>query len=286
DWDIYHEVTITLRIYDAAGNVDSSADTEDFTTNEAPELTSPSCEPDLGIESDTVFTFNVTYSDTDGYTPVDICVNISLGTWYTNNSMVYVSGDNMTGAIYTNSTTFPTNGEYSYVFHAYDGYIWTSTSPETFTVFTNASFQINFPIYLETGQYIHADGTLINTSGDPISGIWATTKILVSDTWDIVTGSESRGYIVDGYYSYTFSTSTMIPALYYINVNFTYFGIDFFTNHTLYLSIPGGPGHTITNVYFTFYNDNTGVGIEPLSFKVYASDSTPLGSGDRIYGNE
>ena len=35
-WDSGHEITVTLRIYDVAGNVDASADTEGFTTNTVP----------------------------------------------------------------------------------------------------------------------------------------------------------------------------------------------------------------------------------------------------------
>jgi len=40
-----------------------------------------------------------------------------------------------------------------------------------------------------------------------------------------------------------------------------------------------------TDVFFTFYNAKTGIGLDANSFKIYIDDTTPLTATDRLYGN-
>lgn len=82
------------------------------------------CVPNSGVAGYTIFTFTVTWTDTDGDTPADptayLSLNISRSGWNTNVSMVWISGSNSTGAIYNYSTTL-TVGSYTYHIWAYDG---------------------------------------------------------------------------------------------------------------------------------------------------------------------
>jgi len=104
----------------------------EFTTrtvaNQPPTLTNPSVEPPSGIADYTVFYFNITYSDPDGDPPVEIKVNISKPGWYINVTMTYISGDYVTGALYSYSTTLST-GVYDYLFYASDGIASTVNDP-------------------------------------------------------------------------------------------------------------------------------------------------------------
>ena len=76
-WDSGHEITVTLRIYDVAGNVDASADTELFTTNTPPTITGeiPSNDSD-GIELTPLL--RVLCTDADG--------DRMNATWWSNSS--------------------------------------------------------------------------------------------------------------------------------------------------------------------------------------------------------
>jgi len=254
--------------------------------NTLPCLTNISVTPETGYESQTEFTFNVTYSDEDADDPEEMRILLNLGTWSINETMTWVSGDNETGANYTYNTTFPSAGTYKLRYSAYDGFEWNTTSKYDVYVDMNVSFDINFPIYLEVGQYIFAEGT-INTNNNPINNTWVYTRLKDSADWSDVPYSDMKFYVNDeGYYKYTFSTSTMIPGIYYIIANFTHSGSEYTTNQTFYLSHPGGPGHAITSVYFMHYNVNTGIGIPYESFKTYVNSTSVISSSDRIYGNE
>ena len=228
-------------------------------------VTNITISPNTGVVYAT--SFNISATVTDPFNgDLTVYCNVSYGAWYENNTMSYVSGDNTTGALYTYIDTYPTIGTLTVTISAYNNESWASSST-TFTVLANASFQLNFPTFLEVGDYILADGTLVNSTGEPIDGTWVTTRILNS-TFDTVPESELKYYVTNSIYRYIFSTTTLTPGVYYIVVNYTYYGENFSTNRTLYLSDTSGPGHYATDAYFTFYNSLTGIGIEPLSFKI------------------
>jgi len=283
DADTNHTIYF-WRVYADDGTTNVSR-TYHFLVNTIPQLSSGSVDPVSGIESNTTFEFNVTISDADWTAGNTLNTYLIIGgTGSYNLSMSYVSGDNATGAYFNLSRTFPSAGIYTYRFLVYDGYVWNTTGTTGFTVGMDLSFDINFPVFLNVGQYIQSWGTIRNTTG-PIEGIDVTTKILNS-TYDIVPLSEMQFYVVNGMYFYSFSTSTMTPGIYYINVNYTSeLAIEYLTNWTLYLSDFTGPGHHVTDVYFTFYDANTGVGIGAEYFKIWVDSTTPLTSSDRIYGN-
>ena len=258
---------------------------DETTDNIAPEFDNESVTPSNGIESDTLFNFTCSYQDPDDGDPETFQVLIERGAWSLQEDMIYISGDNTTGSEWYYETTLPTTGTYDFEFIAEDPFEENESESLEVEVTANTSFDTNFPTFLEVGQYIMSWGTLKNTSGGPLDSIWVYTKILDSTDWSTVPESNHDYYVKNGQYMYVFSTSTMLPGIYYINVNYTYGGTDFFTNWTLYLSDFTGPGHIATNAYFTFYNNNTGVGIDALSFKVYVDDTVPLDANDRIYGN-
>lgn len=92
--------------------------------NNAPTLTSDSVSPSTGVASYTVFYFNVTWTDADNDNPTDsgayLKVNISRSGWDTNQTMIWVSGANDTGALYSYNTQL-TAGSYTYYMWACDG---------------------------------------------------------------------------------------------------------------------------------------------------------------------
>jgi hypothetical protein len=171
-------------------------------------------------------------------------------------------------------TIWGSEWKYSSVLHAYS----------TTTYNMNESFLINYPEYLEVGDYIFAFGTIINSSGSPINYTWVYTNI--TDIYgNIISGSETRFFVVNGFFYYVFSTSTMAPGIYFIHTNFTDSGSNYNYTKILYLSTIGGSGHISTSVHFTFYNSDTGEGIDPSSFKLYADNELPLTGSDRIYSS-
>jgi len=97
--------------------------------NTPPTLSNPSATPSVGEASSTVFYFNITYSDPDNDSPSEIKVNITKPGWYLNASMTYVSGDNLTGALYSYSTTLKA-GVYDILFYAFDGEDGTVNDPD------------------------------------------------------------------------------------------------------------------------------------------------------------
>lgn len=251
--------------------------------NTEPTLSSPTVEPSTGWEGNTSYFFNVTASDSlDNFT---VYSRAWYGSTIFNNSMNYVSGHNTTGADYTFSRTLPNPGVWSYQFLCYDGLQWSASSTYSMTVWANTSFQVNFPTYIEVGDYLWTRGSLQTGSGAPLNNTWVTTSIKDSNDMSTVPNSEMSYYVDQGRYDYVFSTSTMTPGKYYIWVNYTLYGHDYSTNRTFYLSNSSGPGHYSTKVFFNFYDSNKGTGLPPNLFKIYVGESSTLSADDRIYGN-
>lgn len=190
-------------------------------SNEGARITPSIVSPTTGTESDTTFNFTVNCSDFHGDT-LTVSANITDGgNWFNNLSLTLYDGATLTGANYTGTTTIPGNGQYEYKYYAYDGITWNASDTYYFNVTRNTSFAANFPTHLEVGDYIHVMGTLWNGTNDPINGTKVTTKILDKTDWSEVSDSEKECWVNDGFYYYLFSTSTMIPGIYYILANFT-----------------------------------------------------------------
>ena len=136
----------------------------------------------------------------------------------------------------------------------------------------NANFTFNFPQYLEVGDYLLASGTIVNITGAPVDSLWCHT-IIYNESGINVTGPYRPFWVVNGFYTYVFSTSAMIPGVYFIRLNFTQGGLDYNTTSILYLSQPGGAGHARAMIYFTYYNTNEGIGLPTETLQLFVNDS-------------
>lgn len=276
-WNTTYYVSINVSDYTVWTN-------ETFTilTRTTPLMSLANVDPTSGTDEDT-YEFNVTITDLDNDSQLVYADIRALGgATLKNVSMSWVSGDNVTGAVYNLSTTITVAGAYVCDFVSYDGLSWALLTSGVIQVASSAQFQISFPPYLEVGQYILAEGSLRNATGVPLNAVWVNTTILDSSWAEIADANMSR-YVVDGYYSYTFSTSSMIPGVYWIIVNFSADSTYYVLNSTLYLSDSSGSGHYAATLYFRCYNYNTGIGLDTNAFKIYADDSLPLTAADRLY---
>jgi len=255
-----------------------------YEVNEKPVFESLAYDPDVIIESDTTVFFNSTITDSTN------TINASVRLWYGSTlydvAMTWIEGDNTTtGGNFSYNRTFPNPGTWNLIFYAGDGHLMEDAGPFQFDVLANTTFQISFPEYREVGDYIQSVGTIKNATGFPLNHTWVKTKIINDTYWTTAANSEMDLYVVNGYYHYIFSTSSMIPGKYYIIVNYTGGATEFSSNWTLYLSDSSGPGHFATPVYFNFYHATKGTGLLSNLFKIYVSDDTTIDENDRIYGN-
>jgi len=122
----------------------------------------------------------------------------------------------------------------------------------------------------------------------PVNSTWVHTVIY--DVGNLMVPMSERYYYLNGgTYMYTFSTSTMLPGIYTIRLNFTRSG-QRWLNQTLYLSYGGndsnpGPGHPAAELYYTFFNQNTGMQMADDLYKMYISSTTTFNEGNRVkYG--
>ena len=175
------------------------------------------------------------------------------------------------------NTTGLTPGK-TYYFSLWSFTVWGTlsqySSRVTFYASTlgNANFTFSFPEYLEVGDYLLASGTIVNITGVPADNLWCHT-IVYNETGVNVTGSYRPFWIVNGFYTYVFSTSAMIPGIYFIRLNFSQGGLDYNSTSILYLSQPGGAGHARAMIYFTYYNTNEGIGLPTETLQLFVNDS-------------
>jgi len=181
-------------------------------------------------------------------------------------------------AVSANATSL-TSGK-TYYFSLWSFTIWGALSQYSTVVNTyattlslsNSTFTFNFPEYLEVGDYILASGTIVNKTGIPINNIWVHTNIR-NESGVNVTTAYHPFWVVDGYYDYKFSSSVMTPGVYFIRLNFTQTGTNYNATNILYLSQPGGAGHSRAMIYFSYYNTNEGLGLPRETLKLYINDT-------------
>jgi len=258
DWENSYPNAYESRTWRDWGNpwLKSSTGYLVLSPNEKIELSNQEVYPSTGYEKQE-FQFNVTITDGgDDKTLRDhfreVRLEIRQGeSSYDTRTMDYVSGSNTTGAIYTTNITFTSSGLFNYYFSAYDGNERNCTTPTDLRIYSSDTFNINFPPFLELGQYIHSSGSIIFNS-TVIDNTTVYTRILNS-TYQRVPESYHVCFLVNGKYDYIFSTSMMTPGIYSIIVNFTHLGFNVTTNRTLYLSDYSGPGHYHTTASFSFY---------------------------------
>jgi len=153
----------------------------------------------------------------------------------------------------------------------------------------NLSYGLNFnlviPQYLEVGDYYQSNGRISYLNETSCTGFYAVTRVLNDSNIDMLSINPEWD-CHNGNYFCVFSTNSLVPDSYDISIIFTdsITGINIRQNETLYLSVDPGSGvHVSTFLHFTFYNNNTGIGIPSESFKIYASTDTTIDSTDRIY---
>ena len=169
---VYEFTTKTLTWYSSSfgGTV-----TVNEPSNNLPELTNPSGEPDDAVASYTTIYFNITWADDDGESPDDGYLNVSIikDGWSTNQTMTYITGDNTTGANYSYSTTL-TAGEYNYTFYASDGTDTNSSGPHEGLTVVSQSYSFTVET-TSNGNFDFKDWTLGYT------GVGKTTEYNVSE---------------------------------------------------------------------------------------------------------
>ncbi len=164
-----------------------------------------------------------------------------------------------------------------------------SVAPTTYKYFVNATYGSNFtyscPKYLEVGDYLMIYGMVKDSSGNPAE-VTALTRVLYGNGTSAINPMEWN--CTDGNYQCVLSTSHLIPGIYQISIEIADplgSGVTEKFGDTLYLSTSGGTGHFTAESHFSFYNNNTGMGVDKNLFQIYVDDNTTLTDIDRIYDN-
>jgi len=160
-----------------------------------------------------------------------------------------------------------------------------------------SEFSVSPPTYLPLGHPFEFIGLIKDADGVGISGHIATTKIMYTNGTNAVTPVEHN--CSGGNIFVTISTTSLTPGEYLWEISFLDVdsGVTFKKGGSLSLSI-GTSGHYESKAYFniyddttgtashspefTYYDPNTGVGIDLSFLKLYVSDTTSFTESDRI----
>ena len=198
-WDNGHLINITLRVIDDAGNINASADTEEFTT--------------YSMSWQTVTnTINGSYSNTTNWVSIISTINGS----YSNTTGWGTISSNINGS-YSNTTSWSTfsstiNGSYS-----------NSTSWSVFSSSINGSYSNTTSWSTITssinGSYSNTSVLSWNTVDNTINGsytnttIWATITSSINGSYNNDTGWSTISNTINGSYSNT----TNYPQMHHPN---------------------------------------------------------------------
>lgn len=166
--------------------------------------------------------------------------------------------------------------------------LWSTTYDEINT--SVIDFQLTFPQYLDVGDYIISWGKLISQTGQNVEGFITTTTIQ-NLSGDIVEGPVQWN-CSDGNFQTTISTTTMTAGTYNIVSEFenkqgTKFIFKYISK--LYLSSEGNETdsyYTRANIHYTFYDVETGTGLDDNYYRVYISEDQEFNPGDRVKGGK
>lgn len=150
----------------------------------------------------------------------------------------------------------------------------TTSSSINWTVFATygMTFSLTLPTYLDVGDYFIATGLIKNATGVPVDGVLAKTRVLYSNGTDALE-TPPEWNCTNGNYYCVFSTSSLLPGIYSISIEFTDGGITYKEGGTLYLSYDTPTGvYSDALVFFNFYNTNEGLGLPTETLKVYVDD--------------
>jgi len=147
----------------------------------------------------------------------------------------------------------------------------------------NYDLDINFPLYLEVGDYYQASGYIT----DPYDTLMSNFEYRVNITCDdeIVIGPTYYN-CSDGLINILFSTNILPADEYIVAIDYRDMssGVTYTDGHTFWLSTDPDPGVYVTsNVHFNFYDSNKGTGLESNLFKIYTSTNYSNFTGGRVY---
>jgi len=283
-WNIEYTITADCTtIYDM-----------DITSN----LTAISCDSPDEVKLLTIFTVNRTVSTNIEYNNVTFDIPTDLPGMQ--NVIIPVSSTSTSVTVFDNeassyydevfSISALTNNN-TYFFDNTNFIVYLRRGGLTNGTFVNLTligthdilFDISFPQYLDVGQYLFMNGMISDSSGTTLNGVIATTHILNSTGYDMIT--PMKWNCTNGNYIAMSSTNSLPADTYYIKIEFPdpTSGLTLSIIRVLYLSVDPGPFvYVSTNLHFSFYNSNTGIGLPKESFKIYVDDDTNL-TGNRIY---
>ena len=146
---------------------------------------------------------------------------------------------------------------------------------------SGTTFSINIPPYLDLGELCFIHGKIKDGSGNDIDGVSVETRVLQSGV-DQITPVEWN--CTGGNVQASFYTTTLNPGIYDISMEFEKGGLTYKYAESLYLATTPPSGTYIpATLHFSYYNDNTGLGISQEKFKLFVSEDTSIDSSDRIY---
>jgi len=228
--------------YGACGQVWATVNHSGYVTNSTVKLSIPVS------NSVTAITRVYNYSSNVDMTEVDSYSEIEPGDYFydSTNQFVYIGVVNVS---YDESLTYQVNCSYG------------------------GSFEINPPGYLNSGDNFACRGVIKDSNGDPISGFLSTTNI-IHQNGSIIASSQWN--CTNGNYECDMATTNIPPGVYDVEINYedTDTGVTFKKGYVLYLGTnPSSNVYVGSCLHFSFYNNNTGEGINSEKFKIYVSEN-------------
>jgi len=249
-----------------------------------PVLSNASVEPNPGYETNT-FWFNVSAEDADSPVMNQVrCVITYEGNAFSNTSMNWIVGNNLTGANFSYNVILNIIGLYGYKFQAYDGNVWNETTEqylwvqglpghfdaELFICFYDSQSGSGidekiFKIYLSNDTTINSDDRIYNSHKYTYTGAVFYYKITdyfdnkiypLSEDYATVTINRLYKYLDIPITWYDLAVKNMNETIMHFSMNngTRYYNVTLFPQDTYHLNVIPG----VYNVSKTYYYVNNG----------------------------
>jgi len=151
-----------------------------------------------------------------------------------------------------------------------------------------SDFEVVPPYYLRSGDNFAFRGVILDKDGNAIDGYISTTQIISTNNTVVAQAKWNCSF---GNYECDMATTQIVPGLYTWEISFVDVGTGllFKEGGPLYLDVaigddPSEGPHASAHLYYSFFDLNTGTGLNDNFFKFYISPDTTFNEGDRIKG--
>lgn len=161
---------------------------------------------------------------------------------------------------------------------------------------SGTKFEITVPGRVLAGDYIIAQGLIRDVDDNPISGFETLMEVKNTDGSEVTGGRGPSYNATDGNFLSVMTSTYLAPGKYRVQISFNDTSAGVVAKKSWPITVGVGPAtgqgpdgdevplYTDSVMYYKFFDNRTGMGLDQDFYKVYVSGDTTIDESDRVVG--